>query len=672
MFLMFVFFKTFFRKPTRRIRMMRNTILKRRVQQGDIQPKGPCRELKRLQLSDDVVGYVPEPLDASGEHRKIMSLCIYCEKSFERRAALSTHLLNCRAKQEALAKPAPSVKKLKVKSNDSSLDAADEDPTASIDLPKDEPIKREEITLNEMFADLQEPNDSFAPGLHTVSLDQLNLAHESDSASDEASNTDEEQELAPGAGPEANTDLEDVKGKAKKKRHVPAEKQLRCRCKICHKQFNALGNLRRHISMFHYRARRFGCNLCEYRAFRRYDIVNHLGFTHKIEGDRDKLTEQYVSTHECEYSRDDVDGDIILLDKEEELTVTEKEAKPPIKTYERRLKRVKTILEFVGEVRPISPSAVIKEEPGQEPMESIPTSSKKRRKSRTQISPESGEHSHEKRPIRKRVKAVNKDFVYDLVSFKPDGSGQQTPVPLAVESMRAKLRRQTPGSNDESKPKQWEAFITEAKKPLVLGITQRIMLDLVSQGLAVSATLPELPSERPQIRPRLISHTRIEGRTQQQQNVAETTLNPAPETESFLEKIAKRTAAAGKDTAVISNLWNKVNTAIAQQQQQQLKQEQEQEKEQEPIQETQPEDKPETQKSKSPLPTPPSPHSMCHAPVPETLATTGMECLGGKSSQAGTPTMFPALPKPPSVLQAAANGTIQLTLDSLLRAALQN
>jgi len=125
---MFVFFKTFFRKPTRRIRMMRNTILKRRVQQGDIQPKGPCRELKRLQLSDDVVGYVPEPLDASGEHRKIMSLCIYCEKSFERRAALSTHLLNCRAKQEALAKPAPSVKKLKVKSNDSSLDAADEDP----------------------------------------------------------------------------------------------------------------------------------------------------------------------------------------------------------------------------------------------------------------------------------------------------------------------------------------------------------------------------------------------------------------------------------------------------------------------------------------------------------------------------------------------------------------
>nr|XP_016935972.2 uncharacterized protein LOC108014381 [Drosophila suzukii] len=661
------------KKPTRRIRMMRNTILKRRVQQGDIQPKGPCRELKRLQLSDDVVGYVPEPLDASGEHRKIMSLCIYCEKSFERRAALSTHLLNCRAKQEALAKPAPSVKKLKVKSNDSSLDAADEDPTASIDLPKDEPMKREEITLNEMFADLQEPNDSFAPGLHTVSLDQLNLAHESDSASDEASNTDEEQELAPGAGPEANTDLEDVKGKAKKKRHVPAEKQLRCRCKICHKQFNALGNLRRHISMFHYRARRFGCNLCEYRAFRRYDIVNHLGFTHKIEGDRDKLTEQYVSTHECEYSRDDVDGDIILLDKEEELTVTEKEAKPPIKTYERRLKRVKTILEFVGEVRPISPSAVIKEEPGQEPMESIPTSSKKRRKSRTQISPESGEHSHEKRPIRKRVKAVNKDFVYDLVSFKPDGSGQQTPVPLAVESMRAKLRRQTPGSNDESKPKQWEAFITEAKKPLVLGITQRIMLDLVSQGRAVSATLPELPSERPQIRPRLISHTRIEGRPQQQQNVAETTLNPAPETESFLEKIAKRTAAAGKDTAVISNLWNKVNTAIAQQQQQQqLKQEQEQEKEQEPIQETQPEDKPETQKSKSPLPTPPSPHSMCHAPVPETLATTGMECLGGKSSQAGTPTMFPALPKPPSVLQAAANGTIQLTLDSLLRAALQN
>ncbi|KAH8344018.1 hypothetical protein KR084_003162 [Drosophila pseudotakahashii] len=652
------------KKPTRRIRMMRNTILKRRVQQGDIQPKGPCRELKRLQLSDDVVGYVPEPLDASGEHRKIMSLCIYCEKSFERRAALSTHLLNCRAKQEALAKPAPSVKKLKAKSNESSLDVPDDDATASIDLPKNEPIKREEITLNEMFADLPEPNDSFASGLHTVSLDQLNLGNESDSASDEASNTDEEHDLAPGAGPESNADQEDVKGKTKKKRNVPAEKQLRCRCKICHKQFNALGNLRRHISMFHYRARRFGCNLCEYRAFRRYDIVNHLGFTHKIEGDRDKLTEQYVSTHECEYSRDDVDADIILLDQEEELTVTEKEAKPPIKTYERRLKRVKTITESVGDVRPISPTTVIKEEPGQESIESTPTPSKKRRKSRTQISPESGEHSHEKRPIRKRVKAVNKDFVYDLVSFKPDGSGQQ-PVALAVESMRAKLRRPATGNNDESKHKQCEAYITEAKKPQVLGITRRIMLELVSQGLAVSATLPELPSERPMIRPRLISHTRSEGGSQQQQNVVETAANTAPETESFLEKIAKRTAAAGKDTAVISNLWNKVNTAIAQQQQKQ-------EQEKEPMEESQPEEKPKTQKSKSPLPTQLSPPSLCPGPVPETLATTGMECLGGKGSQAGAPTMFPALPKPPSVLQAAANGTIQLTLDSLLRAALQN
>ncbi|XP_017044271.1 zinc finger protein 800 [Drosophila ficusphila] len=662
------------KKPTRRIRMMRNTILKRRVQQGDIHPKGPCRELKRLQFSDDVVGYVPEPLDASGEHRKIMSLCIYCEKSFERRAALSTHLLNCRAKQEALAKPAPSVKKLKVKSNDSSLDAADEEPTAAIDLPKNNTIKREEITLNDMFADLPERNDSFAPVLHTVSLDQLNLTHETDSASDEASNTDEDHEPGAGAGPESTADPEDVKGKAKKKRNVPVEKQLRCRCKICHKQFNALGNLRRHISMFHYRARRFGCNLCEYRAFRRYDIVNHLGFTHKIEGDRDQLTEQYVSTHECEYSRDDVDGDIILLDKEEELGAIEaKEAKPPIKTYERRLKRAKTVIEPAGEARPLSPTAVVKEEPGQEPAEATPAPSKKRRKSRTQISPDSGEYSQEKRPIRKRVKAVNKDFVYDMVSFKPDGSGQQAPAALAVEAMRAKLRRQPTGSNDESKPKQWEAYITEAKKPMVLGITQRIMLELVSQGLAVSATLPELPSERPQIRPRLTSHTRSDGgQLQQNQNVVETTVSPAPETESFIEKIAKRTAAAGKDAAVISNLWNKVNTAIAQQQQKEkLKLEKEQEKEKEPVREDQPQ-KPEIEKSKSPLPTTPLPPSKCHAPVPESLATTGMECLGGKSSQAGAPTMFPALPKPPSVLQAAANGTIQLTLDSLLRAALQN
>ncbi|KAH8336418.1 uncharacterized protein [Drosophila kikkawai] len=669
------------KKPTRRIRMMRNTILKRRVQQGDIQTKGPCRELKRLQLSDDVVGYVPEPLNASGEQRKIMSLCIYCEKSFERRAALSTHLLNCRAKQEALAKPAPSVKKLKTKSNDSSLDAADEDPTAPTDLTKSEPA--EESTLHEMFADLPEPSDSFGPGLHTVSLDKLQLANESDSASDEASNSEDEHEqepeLEPGVAPDSNADAEDVKGKTKKKRNVPVEKQLRCRCKICHKQFNALGNLRRHISMFHYRARRFGCNLCDYRAFRRYDIVNHLGFTHKIEGDRDQLTEQYVSTHECEYSRDDVDADIILLDKEDEASAVEAESKPPIKTYERRLKRVKAESESTGEVRPISPTAEIKEEPGLESMEPIPapTPSKKRRKSRNQISPDSGDHSQEKRPIRKRVKAVNKDFVYDLVAFKQDASGQQTPAVLPVDSMRAKLRRQPTGSSDENKPKQWEAYITEAKKPLILGITRRIMLDLVGQGRAVSATLPELPSERPQIRPRLISHTRSDsGQQQQHPNVVETAPNPVPENESFIEKIAKRTAAAGKDSATISNLWNKVNIAIAQQQQQEqdqlLKKEREREQQAQEKKPEEEEETPQVEQPKSPLSEPLSPPRICEASVPETQTTAGLECLGGKSGIPGASTMFPALPKPPSVLQAAANGTIQLTLDSLLRAALQN
>ncbi|EDV43767.1 uncharacterized protein Dana_GF16354 [Drosophila ananassae] len=683
------------KKPTRRIRMMRNTILKRRVQQGDVQPKGPCRELKRLKMSDDVVGYEPEPLGAGGEMRKIMSLCMYCEKSFERRAALSTHLLNCRAKQEArLAKPLACVKKFKEsKSNDSSLDAGDEDHTMSIDLPKLEVNDGEPSIEN--IEDLPEPANSFPSGLHTVSLDKLQIPNESDSASDEASNSEDEPEAdadaeaeAP-AGPESNLDIENSKVKGKKKRNVPVEKQLRCRCKICHKQFNALGNLRRHISMFHYRARRFGCNLCEYRAFRRYDIVNHLGFTHKIEGDRDKLTEQYVSTHECEYSRDDVDGDIILLDKEEKASPESEaksptkanEAKPTMKTYERRFKRVKTITEpTVGEDGRISPSAEIKEEPvNQERVEPpTQTSGKKRRKSRNQISPDSGDHHPEKRPTRKRVKAVNKDFVYDMVSFKPDAAGQLNPAAQAVDSMRAKLRRHPPttttSGNEENKPKQWEDYITEAKRPLVLGITRRIMLELVSQGRAVSATLPELPAERPQIRPRLISHTRSDGGQQAAQPVEAT----APETESFIEKIAKRTAAASKDSAVVNTLWNKVNTVIAQQNQSLKKEAGHLHKREEGKVQVEEREKKLTEiekpKSPPPLSSPsPSPVRLCpNEPIPETLATTGMECLDGKGSQAGAPTTFPALPKPPSVLQAAANGTIQLTLDSLLRAALQN
>ncbi|ALC46114.1 CG10979 [Drosophila busckii] len=700
------------KKPTRRIRMMRNTILKRRKQQGDVQPKGPSRELKRLQLSDDVVHQVPERRDDNGEQRKIMSLCIYCEKSFERRAALSTHLLNCRAKQEALAKPAPTVKRLKA--NASTDDATDEPEESATAAEAEVSFDNMDNTdVNEMFAELAENNERYSAGLHTVSLDTLQLKREHDSSSEEAgSNSEDEPDEAEQDEQACNENGDESKPKLKKKRNVPIEKQLRCRCKICNKQFNALGNLRRHISMFHYRARRFGCTICDYRAFRRYDIVNHLGFTHKIEGDRETLNEKYVATHECEYSRDDVDGDIVLMDKEKkpepELST---ETKPAQKTYEKRVKRIKTNSDAtVLEAAPCSPVDA-KEEPEEEeplplPLPVVP--SKKRRKSRAQISPESGERSAEKRPIRKRTKAVNKDFVYDMVSFKGDPNAAHSANP-AVESMRARLRR--PGnvsSTDDSRTKYWQSFIADDKKSKVQGITRRLMLKLVSQGRAVSATLPELPAERPQIRPRLISYTRSsdceqeqQQQTQQKKRKHEHVVDTSQTNkvgESILDKIAKRTAAAasGKEAATISNLWQKVNRAIEQPTPEAKEQLEAAEDAATAVAVAAAETLHKTPNGKHiagsaggqltpPLPPRKDPAavveantSICSdaapAPTPCLPSTTKPECLSSMASPmtATTSALFPALPKPPSVLQASANGTIQFTLDSLLRAALQN
>ncbi|XP_030370896.1 zinc finger protein 800 [Scaptodrosophila lebanonensis] len=698
------------KKPTRRIRMMRNTILKRRVQQGNVQPKGPSRELKRLKLSDDVVGYEPEAADVASEQRKIMSLCIYCEKSFERRAALSTHLLNCRAKQKALAKPAPSVRKLKSKLTDST-DAVEDDAAApaepsdasikhSLDQAADDVDETDTNALNEMFADLAEQNDAFAARLQTVSLDKLQL-RESDSASDESSTSEDEQERESGnpIGSNESKTNDPQAPKIKKKRQVPIEKQLRCSCKICHKQFNALGNLRRHISMFHYRARRFGCTMCDYRAFRRYDIVNHLGFTHKIEGDREQLTKQYVSTHECKYSRDDVDGDIVVLGKEEDPAPSSPpnedngsapaERRAP-KTYEKRLKRVKTISEtpIDPEPEPMLVPETIDElavEVKEELVEHAPH--KKRRKSRTQLSPDSGEHQprtlgSDKRPIRKRVKAVNKDFVYDLVSFKADAaSSQQAPPPPAPDSMRAKLRRQNGAATaDENKPKLWEDYITEAKHALIQGSTRRVMLELVRQGRAVSATLPELPAERPQIRPRLTSQARSE--CGQRQPVLD--IMNSSSSESFIEKIAKRTAAAGKDAAAINNLWNKVNTVIAQQKLEpeqatttvQLEDQKTPNGKHNAVSQLSPPSPPRTFQAIEPQattsPTPAQPLPVIPKAMPTTMPASTVECLSNSNPAHVHTSLFPALPKPPSVLAEATSGTIQLTLDSLLRAALQN
>ncbi|XP_055375674.1 uncharacterized protein MAL13P1.304 [Condylostylus longicornis] len=95
---------------------------------------------------------------------------------------------------------------------------------------------------------------------------------------------------------------------------VTPRKDLIFYCRICKKAFSALSNLRRHISMFHYRRRKFGCHICPYRAFRKYDVVNHLNSAHSLTGEQNL---DQILVAEDNYGKDDVDGDIIISDNGE-------------------------------------------------------------------------------------------------------------------------------------------------------------------------------------------------------------------------------------------------------------------------------------------------------------------------------------------------------------------
>ncbi|XP_037946318.1 zinc finger protein 800 isoform X2 [Teleopsis dalmanni] len=276
----------------------------------------------------------------------------------------------------------------------------------------------------------------------------------------------------------------------RKSRCSPDEKFVRCRCKLCHKEFSALSNLRRHISMYHYGANKFGCTLCNYRAFRRYDIVNHLGFVHKMTGDREAMAVEYVSVHEVHYTRDDVDGDILLLNDEIKKSCTESKE---IKTNDKRNKRK-------------SSASTTPEKPV--PHIECKRKRKKLKRSHSQHTAdfsESPSKSPQKRPMRNRVKPENKDFVYDMPSISKSYEQSTDRVPK---------RRHTVGNSEEDltvqRPKLDKkhnntkvkiCYDTETLK----GAAYRIAWSKTKAALAKAGTPPKLPAARPQIRPRLIS-----------------------------------------------------------------------------------------------------------------------------------------------------------------------
>lgn len=317
----------------RRIRLMREAIFRRRTRIDEVPVKGPSRELARLQNDKDRAE-AQSKLNSNGYNNWVAdsdsisvmtSICATCGKSFERRAALLTHTKTCSQRYpKSTSTVAPSENS---PNDDASKCANAEDSQSSLDDFMRMLNREKQIQAQVENAILVESNRSspIAVGSsdstsqsNSMDVDEIKSEALDDAASSSAiefvaknrrkRNRTRKAELEPLMCASADDELSywnmDEEGNLKILKTDPLngelllnepngddvenlkllddEKDATTDCTICERQFANLSNLRRHVAMFHYRQKKFGCQLCDVRAFRKIDIVNHLQSCHSI------------------------------------------------------------------------------------------------------------------------------------------------------------------------------------------------------------------------------------------------------------------------------------------------------------------------------------------------------------------------------------------------------
>lgn len=278
----------------------------------------------------------------------VTSECTYCAKTFERRATLITHVKTCPAKTNVRT-TRNNNNAAQIGSRPSSIDR-DEDSSGSAEsflamLNREKLIQKmvqdqdisQPITCDNIKDDLKE---DYGPAELSEATNKrkrnrarktaplptasLNCSEEiSWAVDDEITDGGSNEPMAPpqlsikveldsvvsvinsvSMGEDCSLDdsIEDchelaktIEAPIKLKKPKPNEMEKTTDCTICNKKFANISNLRRHVSMYHYREKKFGCKLCEFKAFRKIDIVNHLRSQHSsIELDDKESAMDYV------------------------------------------------------------------------------------------------------------------------------------------------------------------------------------------------------------------------------------------------------------------------------------------------------------------------------------------------------------------------------------------
>lgn len=466
---------------------MRESIFKRRFRMDEVQIKGPSRELARLQTDKERIDAENKAWMGNLENFDNTPVCTFCGKTFERRAVLTSHMNSCRK----INKKKIDLSKVKEKLNQS-----DETSTNSNDSNLNKEILPENILISE---------ESSCEIVEPLIEKPIKIENETKSRKRKRNKTNkivfpspyEEEEEAYWSLDETGTltvkkfikEVTKVVEKVETKVPVPKkdaktkqkDEENEIGCIICDKKFGGLSNLKRHVAMFHYRQKKFACKMCEYRNFRKFDIIYHLQNTHAMNQEKSELNEFIIELNDEESKEDDDKKETNLtmndVQKDFELKkeIEKKRKEIPLKVPVRQKRKyVRKSLPIKPEVVQVKENVKIVPVKVEEPPPPPPPKP-------TEFSPPSSE-SGSKRPIRNRIKAIDKDFVYDLSNLlKKDADlfkeHQNYAIAQSIKSHRQ--RRNTIQTADES-------FVKEIKleKKLVIGAAKKMAELTVSRNLA--------------------------------------------------------------------------------------------------------------------------------------------------------------------------------------------
>lgn len=344
---------------------MRDSIYKREMRLDEVLVKGPNRELSRLQAMEKERAAEEEARKAYLDNvanldNANQSMCTYCNKVFDRKAVLTSHIANCpkykkpktngttTATATAVSKQGSAGTRRSLKSSHNEKDVVTTAATATItatasatspaatasgteDNGKESQLAQDENTSSTELS-FEDAPPSLATNGSTLVDEPIRMAGDTVSGPDLNLNADHSSE--------SNHSMAKLKRKRKLAEQVPgdlkrqrkvdqmdAEPALMCDnnvsmdvddenyfsldethtvtgsknswlCNICSKSFRTRSNLKQHSSMMHYFKNRFKCKLCSFSALKKQDIIVHLIEVHELEAHSYDLKEYIVAAQE--------------------------------------------------------------------------------------------------------------------------------------------------------------------------------------------------------------------------------------------------------------------------------------------------------------------------------------------------------------------------------------